>query len=137
MKTCRPQYTGSCRKHEKYLSSVTRQVMWNYFNHIITFYINFSRHEHQLDVLCIVQNLRFSGFSLHPLAFFLYSPFNIGSVQDVQNKTSKNKTPNDKSPNPKINVQLALKYSMAKELTLCHKLWFSIPYISLTQCRRP
>ena len=26
-------------------------------------------------LICIVQNLRFSGFSLYPLAFFLYSPF--------------------------------------------------------------
>ena len=25
--------------------------------------------------MCIVQNLRFSGFSLYPLSFFLYSPF--------------------------------------------------------------
>ena len=34
--------------------------------------------EHQIDVwLCIVQNLRFSGFILYPLSFFLYSPFNV------------------------------------------------------------
>ena len=26
-------------------------------------------------LICIVQNLRFSGFSLYPLLFFLYSPF--------------------------------------------------------------
>ena len=27
-------------------------------------------------LICIVQNLRFSGFILYPLSFFLYSPFN-------------------------------------------------------------
>ena len=42
------------------------------------FYINFSILEHQIDVfICIVQNLRFSGFSLYPLSFFLYSPFKV------------------------------------------------------------
>ena len=28
-------------------------------------------------VICIVQCLRFSGFILYPLSFFLYSPFNL------------------------------------------------------------
>ena len=27
-------------------------------------------------LICIVQNLKFSGFNLYPLSFFLYSPFN-------------------------------------------------------------
>ena len=40
------------------------------------FYIIFSRQEHQIDVLNtgIVQRLRFSGFILYPLSFFLFSP---------------------------------------------------------------
>ena len=28
------------------------------------------------------------------------------------------------------------KYLNLKKLSLCHKLWFSNPYISVTQCRR-
>ena len=28
-------------------------------------------------LICIVQNLRFSGFSLYPLSFFQHSPFNV------------------------------------------------------------
>ena len=28
-------------------------------------------------LICIVQRLRFSGFSLYPLSFFLYSPFKV------------------------------------------------------------
>ena len=36
------------------------------------FYINFSRQEHLIG---IVQRLGFSGFSLYPLSFLLYSPF--------------------------------------------------------------
>ena len=31
----------------------------------------------------IFQNLRFSGFSLYPLSFFLYSPFNDGNCRTV------------------------------------------------------
>ena len=56
-----------------------RSLIYIRFGIILTqFYINFSRQEHQIDVflICIVQNLRFSGFSLYPLSFFLYSPFN-------------------------------------------------------------
>ena len=45
------------------------------------FYINVSRQEQQIDVLGIgiVQHLRFSGFILYALSFFLYSLFkNMG-----------------------------------------------------------
>ena len=43
------------------------------FGIILTqFYINFSRQEHQI---CIVQRLRFSGFILYPLSFFMLRPF--------------------------------------------------------------
>ena len=55
-----------------------RSLIYIRFGIILTqFYINFSRQEHQIDVflICIVQNLRFSGFSLYLLSFFLYSPF--------------------------------------------------------------
>ena len=38
------------------------------------FYVNFSRQEDRC-LISIVQNLRFSGFILYPLSFFLYSPF--------------------------------------------------------------
>ena len=31
----------------------------------------------------------------------------------------------------------ALRLYSAMELSLCHKLWFSNPYILATQCRRP
>ena len=38
------------------------------------FYVNFSRQEHLIG---IVQLLRISGFSLYPLSFILYIPFNL------------------------------------------------------------
>ena len=38
-------------------------------------YINFSIQEHQIDVSCIFQRLRFSYFIIYPLSFFLYSLF--------------------------------------------------------------
>ena len=41
------------------------------------FYINFLRRNFTYRwLICIVQCLRFSGFILYPLSYFLYSPFN-------------------------------------------------------------
>ena len=48
------------------------------FGIILTqFYDNFSRQEHQIDKcrIGIVKLLRFLGFILYPLSFFLYSTF--------------------------------------------------------------
>ena len=54
-------------------------------NLIYTFWYNFDTVLYQfletgtsdIRLMCIVQNLRFSGFILYPLSFFLYSPFNV------------------------------------------------------------
>ena len=46
-------------------------------------YANFSRQEH---ILFIVQLLRFSGFILYPLSFFLYSPFKISPLSLMNKK---------------------------------------------------
>ena len=58
------------------LNTTTLYLTYIRFGIILTqFYINFSRQEHQIELLCLNQLLRFSGFSLYPLSFFLYSPF--------------------------------------------------------------
>ena len=60
-------------------TTLIRNLIYIRYGIILTqFYINFSRQEYQIDVFYerIVQNLRFSGFILYPLSFFLYSPFN-------------------------------------------------------------
>ena len=47
------------------------------FGIILTqFYVNFSKQEHKINVLYVSFNLRFSGFSLYPLSFLIYSTFN-------------------------------------------------------------
>ena len=47
------------------------------FRKILTeIYINFSRQSDRC-IVCIVQRLRFSGFILYPLSFFLHSSFKL------------------------------------------------------------
>ena len=50
----------------------------NFRLNLAQFYINFSRQEHQIDVLYVSLNAWDSQVSLYPLSFFLYSPFKEG-----------------------------------------------------------
>ena len=51
-------------------------IYMNFRIKLTPFFINFSRQEHQIGIgIGIVQLLRFSGFIIYPLSFFLYSPF--------------------------------------------------------------
>ena len=56
-------------------TNLIQNLIYIRFGIILTlFYINFSRHDHHIELL-INQFLRFSGFSINPFSFFLYSPF--------------------------------------------------------------
>ena len=58
--------------------------------HIYTFWYNFDTVLYQFletgtsdrTFVCLNQLLRFSGFSLYPLSFFLYSPFNTEQLEE-------------------------------------------------------
>ena len=57
----------------------------NFLINLTQLYINFSRQKHQIDVL--INALRFSGFSLYPLSFFLTkSDLRISSLKEITDK---------------------------------------------------
>ena len=58
------------------LNTTTLYLTYIRFGIIHKFDVNFLRQEHQKK---LNQLLRFSGFSLYSLSFFLYSPFKFGS----------------------------------------------------------
>ena len=58
-----------------YYNFYTMMYIYEFSLNLTQFYINFSRQEHQIDMsyIGIVHFLRFSGISLYPLSFLLYS----------------------------------------------------------------
>ena len=56
-----------------------RNTNWYNFDTVLYYFLETGTSDRCL--ICIVQNLRFSGFSLYPLSFFLYSPFKYISRQ--------------------------------------------------------
>ena len=82
------------------------------------------------SLICIVQRLRFSGFSLYPLSFFLYSP---SKFQYSQFQYFWSLRPNLMN----LNYVAELLSAGLTKLSFCFKFRLFYPYIVATLCRRP
>ena len=58
-----------------YTTTFIKNYIYEFSYKETQFYINFLRQEHQEHLIGIIQLLRFSGFILHLISFFIYSPF--------------------------------------------------------------
>ena len=79
-------------------------------------------------LICIVQNLRFSGFILYPLSFFLYSPFKneeCGSP-NFENGTSLEITPTVPLLSNQYRITCTGEYSMMSPLSSLTTIMFMI-----------
>ena len=111
---------------------------------IYTILYNFDRVLHQFldtgtSVRCliyIVQNLRFSGFILYPLSFFLYSPFKSNFYLDLeQHELSHFQGSRDWELERRVkSLKMFCYYTAAAKFTIMYTRQFAIQWPLIASC---
>ena len=77
-------------------------------------------------LICKVQRLRFSGFILYPLSFFLYSTFKLADISFLDDQLCCNATEIKKFRNPFITLDsLFIKKNIEKTKTVSRYTFYS------------